>query len=107
MAQYRDGVMMVLRLYFDSITIQVFVLAIAVLSCIIYVYQTYTHQESVELEIFFFTTFLFDYIMCYIEANRKLEYVLSPMGLADLASLAPFLGVFLGETYLMNIMSRT
>jgi hypothetical protein len=50
------------------------------------------------MDIFFFTVFLFDYIMCISAAHRKLAYIFSPMGLADLASMIPLVGIFVPES---------
>jgi hypothetical protein len=97
MAKNREFVNIVLRIYFDSIAIQVCILGVALLSCIIYIEQTYTDVENVEIEIFFFTTFLFDYVMCVAEANRKRDYIFSPMGIADLLSMIPLVGIFIGK----------
>jgi hypothetical protein len=97
MAKNREFVNIVLRIYFDSIAIQICILGVALLSCIIYIEQTYTEVENVEIEIFFFTTFLFDYVMCVAEANRKIDYISSPMGIADLLSMIPLVGIFIGK----------
>lgn len=97
LAKQREYVNMVLRIYFDSISIQICILGVALLSCIIYIEQTYTEVENVEIEIFFFSTFLFDYVMCVAEANRKSDYIFSPMGIADLLSMIPLVGIFIGE----------
>ena len=95
-AQWRENITLVLKVYFDSITIQMCILFVSLLSCIYYIVETYTHDENKDIEIFFFSVFLFDYAMCVTEASRKLDYILSPMGLADFASMIPLVGVFLG-----------
>ena len=97
LAHYRDMGNVVLRMYFNSVTVQVCVLCIALLSCIIYIAETYTHQENPRIEVFFFTAFLFDYVMCYAQAQIKIDYVTSYMGIADLLSLLPLMSIFLGE----------
>ena len=97
LAQWRESVAIILKVYFDSITIQLIILGVSLLSCIIYIVETYTHEENLDLEVFFFSVFLFDYIMCITEASNKLDYVVSPMGLADFGSMIPLVGIFLGK----------
>ena len=103
LAQWRESVAIVLKVYFDSITIQMIILAVSVLSCIYYIVETYTHEEDAEIEIFFFSVFLFDYIMCVTEASNKMDYIFSPMGLADFSSMIPLVGIFSGENQSIRI----
>ena len=98
LAQWRHSITIFLKIYFDSLTIQLLILGVSLLSCIYYIIETYTHDENMDIEIFFFTTFLFDYIMCVAEAGNKFDYISSPMGLADFSSMIPLVGIFLTDS---------
>ena len=80
--------------YFDSIIIQLGILGVTIISCIWYVIGTYSSEDqSIAIEIFFFSVFAFDYTICIVAAQRKFDYMLSAMGLADLISMVPILSI--------------
>ena len=106
LAHYRDMGNAVLRMYFNSVTVQILVLCVALVSCIVYIAESYTHEENPPLEICFFLSFLIDYVFCYAQAQIKIDYVMSYMGIADLLSLIPFFGIFLGEKWSLIALPR-
>ena len=64
------------------------------MSCIWYISGTYTDDgQSISMEIFIFSVYCFDYLMCVIAAQRKFDYIFSAVGLADLISMTPIIAI--------------
>lgn len=81
--------------YFSNIAIQLCILAVTIISCVWYISGTYSDEgQSVSLEIFIFSVFCFDYIMCITAAQRKVDYICSPIGFADLISMVPIIAIY-------------
>jgi hypothetical protein len=85
-----------LNFYFDTFVIQLCVAAVSVYSCVYYVMASFSDNlgEFWQLDILFFTVFLYDYIMCISAAHRKTDYIFSFVGISDLLSMLPLLGIF-------------
>ena len=91
--------------YFESLYIQIAVLAVAILSICFYVVESYFDFSSaayfwlfdlvISLEVFFFVVFLIDYLMSVISAGPQyMDYIFSWLGFIDLCSLVPVLSIF-------------
>ena len=86
-----------LSCYFENLLVQLVVLLVAILSCVFYLLEVNGFEQILALEVFFFTVFLVDYILCIAASNRKVDYIFSFIGLADLASLLPILGTWIAD----------
>jgi voltage-gated potassium channel len=89
--------------YFASIWLQTLVFAVSIASCVFYIVTTsaqfnygfeINYGAYVFFSVFFFVVFLIDYILSIIAADPKIDYLVSPIGLADLAALLPVLSLF-------------
>lgn len=84
--------------YFDNIFAQTFILTVGMTSIVVYIADTYEHFDEVEsecFEIIFFLVFGIDYIFSVVAAPKKMEYIFSFIGLADLMSILPVIDLFL------------
>ena len=89
-----------LSCYFENLFVQLIVLLVALLSCVFYLLEVNGFngfQQILALDISFFIVFLVDYILCIAASNRKVDYIFSFIGLADLASLLPIIGTWVAE----------
>ena len=90
-----------LLFYFKSIVIQLSILLVATTSCILYLVEANMEDVGMaestfySLNIFFFCVFLLDYLLNIAAARRKVDYIFSFIGFADLASLVPVIGTFI------------
>ena len=86
-----------LSCYFENLLVQLVVLLVAILSCVFYLLEVNGLENILAVDIFFFTVFLVDYILCIVASNRKFDYIFSFIGLADLASLLPIIGTWIAD----------
>ena len=82
--------------YFDSIVTQLGVLGVTTVSCVWYISGAYSIvNQSTMLDSVFFSVFLLDYILCIIAADKKYDYCVSSVGLANLVSMVPLFGILI------------
>jgi voltage-gated potassium channel len=83
--------------YFESALVQSSVLLVGLLSCVTYVVEVSGGMDVyLGLDVFYFSVFAMDYMFCVAHAPRVRDYVLSWAGFADLASMTPAIGDFVG-----------
>jgi voltage-gated potassium channel len=92
--------------YMHNRTLQCAVFIVSLASCAFYIvmasvptYQSYSDVTATAFAVLFFVVFLIDYVLSIIAADRKVDYILSPTGLADLASLLPVISIPFSELH--------
>lgn len=82
--------------YFGSMAIQSGVFGVTAVSCIWYISGAYSAvNQSTMLDSVFFSVFLLDYILCIIAVDKKYDYCVSSVGLANLVSMIPLFGILI------------